>query len=143
MTKVEQYLQEFKNHSTAWFEQQNWLTPRFIFFNKFFSEGFLDKAEWKDFQEMGDQLHCFNSMPLAKKKALGMPNRTIEQYRKAFNYIVRGQEPINKKLDVIKDTKSEYNLWNFGNAALSELIGYAIPEKFVFYKLSSTDKCNF
>lgn len=143
MTKTEQYLQEFKNSSKAWFEQQDWLTTRFNFFNNFFSESFLDKAEWKDFQEMGDQLHCFNSMPLAKKKALGLPNRTIEQYRKAFNYIVRGQDPINKRLDVIKDTKSEYNLWNFGNAALSELIGYAIPEKFVFYNKRVIEALSF
>ena len=53
MTKVEQYLQEFKNSSSSWFEQQDWFIPRFEFFTKFFSSDFLEKAEWKDFQEMG------------------------------------------------------------------------------------------
>jgi hypothetical protein len=143
MTKTEQFLEEFKNSSSTWFEQQDWFIPRFEFFSKFFSKDFLDKAEWKDFQEMGNHLHCFNSMPLAKKKALGNPNRTIEQYRKGFDYIVRGKEPINERLDIIKNTKSEYNLWNFGNAALSELVGYAISDKYVFYNKRDIEALSF
>lgn len=143
MTKTEQYLNEFKEMSGAWFNQQDWFVPRFEFFKKFFSKDFLEKAEWKDFQEMGNNLHCFNSMPLAKRKALGNPNRTIEQYRNGFEYIIRGKEPINERLDNIKNTKSEYNLWNFGNAALSELVGYAIPDKYVFYNKRDIEALNF
>ena len=46
MTKTEQYLQEFKNSSNSWFDQQDWFIPRFEFFTKFFTKEFLDKAEW-------------------------------------------------------------------------------------------------
>lgn len=143
MTKTEQYLNQFKEISENWFNEQNWISERYNFFNNFFNKEKLDKAQWKDFQDMGDNLHCFNSMPLAKKKALGNPNRSIEQYRKGFDYIIRGKEPINERLDKIKETNSEYNLWNFGNAALSELVGWAMPEKYVFYNKRDIEALSF
>ena len=70
MTKTEQYLQEFKNSSNSWFDQQDWFIPRFEFFTKFFTKEFLDKAEWKDFQEMGNHLHCFNFYAFGKKESI-------------------------------------------------------------------------
>lgn len=143
MTKTEQYLSQFKGSSEDWFYKHNWISERYNFFNSFFNKENLEKAQWNDFQNMGNNLHCFNSMPLAKKKALGNPNRSIEQYRKAFDFIARGNEPIDERLDKIKETDSEYNLWNFGNAALSELVGWAIPDKYVFYNKRDIEALEF
>jgi 5-methylcytosine-specific restriction protein B len=143
MIKIDQYINEFKENCENWFKTQDWLDKRYRYFMQFFNKESLDNAQWKNFQEMGDNLHCFNSMPLAKKKALGNPNRSIEQYRKGFDYIIRGKEPINERLDKIKEANSEYNLWNFGNAALSELAGWAIPEKYVFYNKRDIEALNF
>lgn len=143
MTKLELYLDAFKQKSDEWFNEQSWITDRFQYFKHFFTKDNLQTASWEDFQNMGDNLHCFNSMPLAKKKALGKPNRDIEQYRRAFEYIIRGKEPINERIDKIREIDSEYKLWNFGSAALSELIGWALPETYVFYNKRDIESLNF
>ena len=39
-------------------------------------------------------------MPLAKKKALGNPNRTIEQYRKGFDYIEKLTNLVTKSFQL-------------------------------------------
>lgn len=45
MTKTEQFLEEFNNSSSTWFDQQDWFIPRFEFFKIFFSKDYLEKAE--------------------------------------------------------------------------------------------------
>jgi MoxR-like ATPase len=143
MDKIEKYLNEFKESGSNWFNEQKWLIPRFDFFKKFFNQDFLKIAEWKDFQEMGENLHCFNSLKIAKKNALGRPNHSIEQYRKSFEYLVRGEDPINVRVNKLQDPKSEFFIKYFGKAALSELIGYAIPDKYIFHNRRDVEALNY
>src|SRR5262245_47079455 len=143
MTKIEQYLTEFKTASQDWFSRQDWLEPRFQFFRNFLKQDNLANAGWKDFQEMGNNLHCFNSMPLAKKKALGSPNHSISYYQEVFEYIVRGNDPINVRLQNLGDSSSNFYLKNFGNAALSEIIGYAFADQYAFYNKRHREALRF
>ncbi|PLW94219.1 MAG: EVE domain-containing protein, partial [Marinilabiliales bacterium] len=123
MKKIEKYLHAFNEVSREHFNQQNWLVERYNFFNDFFKEENLEKAQWADFQELGEKLHCFVSMAIAKSKALGNPNHSIEHYRQAFNYLVRGTDPVNIRIKNLLNSKSEYYIRNFGEASISELIG--------------------
>lgn len=143
MTKIEKYLNEFKINGEVWFQSVEWLEPRYRYFRHFFQKDNLRKATWSDFQAMGDQLHCFNSLAIAKSNALGKPNHPVEQYRKVFDYLARGADPIDIKLDNIQDSTSEYYLKYFGSSSLSELAAYANPEEFVFYNRRDIEALNF
>jgi 5-methylcytosine-specific restriction protein B len=143
MTKIEKYLTEFKDAGDTWFKNIEWFEPRYQYFKDFFRKENLDKAKWEDFQEMGDNLHCFNSLAIAKKNALGKPNHPIEQYRKVFDYLARGVDPINVRLNNIKDRTSPYYLKYFGNSALSELAAYANPDDYVFFNRRDIESLNY
>jgi 5-methylcytosine-specific restriction enzyme B len=140
---IENLLNEFKANATNWFNNIDWLEPRYLFFQKFFLKENLSKAEWTDFQEMGNNLHCFNSLAIAKKNALGKPNHPIEQYRKAFEYLARGNEAINIRLNSIQNPNSEHYLKYFGKSALSELVSYAVPNEYVFYNRRDIEAINY
>ncbi|MFN5910542.1 MAG: hypothetical protein ACK45H_04315, partial [Bacteroidota bacterium] len=84
---LEEYLQEFAKVADDWFTKQSWLSVNYSYFQSFFREENLKKASWEDFQDMGNKLHAFNSLAIAKRNALGKPNLSIEEYRKIFLYI--------------------------------------------------------
>ena len=72
--KLEDYLLEFSNVADEWFLKQSWLPQNYGYFKTFFKSETLEKATWEDFQEMGNHLHTFNSLAIAKGNALGKPN---------------------------------------------------------------------
>ena len=51
---IEKYLKEFSLVADDWFKKQDWLPINYLFFKTFFSKEFLNKAQWRDFQEMGE-----------------------------------------------------------------------------------------
>lgn len=102
MEKVEKYLKEFKTESINWFAKLTWLEPRYKYFISFLIKK-LNDAEWIDFQEMASNLHCFSTNPLAKANAFGRPNDSIENYRRNFEYLIRGEDPINVRLNNLND----------------------------------------
>ncbi len=87
---VEEHLEAFKKDAPAWFAKATFVRNYFEFFRAFFSREQLEKAEWPDIQKMGEHLHCFQSMALAKANALGNPNHPIDHYRKSFMYLAHG-----------------------------------------------------
>jgi 5-methylcytosine-specific restriction protein B len=135
--KVLQYLQEFKPQSRAWFDEQRQVAEDYEFFREFSKRENLEKAEWRDVQQVGSHLNCFRSLALARGNALGRPNHPIERYRASFVYLVHGPEPLAERIRNFH-TNDEYSLHYFGDAALSELVGYLFPEQFIFY--NSRDK---
>lgn len=125
------YLEAFKKDAPAWFAKATFVRNYFEFFRAFFRREQLEKAEWPDIQKMGEHLHCFQSMALAKANALGNPNHPIEHYRKSFIYLAHGPgEPAERIRRFCDD--AEYRLDYFGKSAVSELVGYLFPEQFMF-----------
>ncbi len=143
MELIEKYLQEFKEQSDSWFSKQTWLEPRYNYFKEFFKKENLIKAEWKDFQEMGNNLHCFTTNPLAKANAFGRPNGTIESYRNSFYYLVWGNDDLAIRLNNLSDKKSTYKVKGVAISGLSELTGYAFPSEYVFFNSRSKKAINF
>ena len=129
--KAKEYLWAFKKEANAWFAKATFVQDYFEFFRTFFERDNLEMAEWADIQKIGDHLHCFQSMALAKARALGNPNHPIEHYRKSFIYLAHGPgEPVERIRRFSDD--SEYRLDYFGKSAVSELVGYLFPEQFMF-----------
>jgi 5-methylcytosine-specific restriction protein B len=130
--KVLQYLLEFKPKAKAWFEEQKQVAEDYAFFKEFSKRDNLEKAEWQDFQKIGDHLNCFRSMGIAKGNALGKPNHTIERYRSSFIFLIYGEGTL---WDRVRGFRSDekYRLNFFGDSAVSELVGYLFPAHFIFY----------
>ena len=66
--KTIKYLKEFATIADKHFEQTSFIQERYDYFNDFFKKENLEKARWSDFQEMGENIHAFNSLALAKKR---------------------------------------------------------------------------
>ncbi len=131
---IEKHLKEFSLVADDWFNKQDWLPTNYLFFKTFFSKEFLDKAQWSDFQEMGNHLHSFNSLAIAKGNALGNPNLPIAKYREIFNYIISKKDTIEITTNnLFKKYKGDYHLPYFGESSISELLAYAFSDKFVIY----------
>jgi 5-methylcytosine-specific restriction protein B len=81
---------------------------------------------------MGDHIHSFNSMAIAKKNALGRPNHPIEHYRKSFGYLAHGPGSVEERIKNFRDNP-EFQLAYFGDSAASEIVGYLFADKFVIY----------
>jgi len=132
MDKLTEYLEDFKLVADDWFRVNNFLMEYYNFHKEFFKKENLEKAEWKDFQNLGDHIHAFNSLALAKSRALGKPNYPIEHYRNSFIYLVHGKGQIEDRIrNFVTDDK--YKLKYFGDSAISELLGQIFADEFVLY----------
>lgn len=132
--KIEKYLEEFALIADDWFDQEAWFQPRFDFYKSFFTEKNIENADWNTFQELGNQIHSFQSMAIARSNALGNMNMPIEDYRRVFKYIMSEEDPINVTINnLYKRYNGTHVLPYFSDSSISELIGYAFPEKYIFY----------
>jgi 5-methylcytosine-specific restriction protein B len=132
--KLEYYLAQFSEIANAYFEEHQWLPERFEYFNAFFKRENLLNAQWEDFQAMGNCIHAFNSLAIAKQNALGRPNLPIEKYREIFLYIAESKDNLDIVVDnLFKRTEGSYHLPQFGHSSVSELIAYARPYNAVMY----------
>jgi len=140
MNLTDTYLKEFAQVADHWFAEQTWLQERYNYFQKFFTIENLEKAVWKDFQELGNNIHAFTNLALAKKRALGRMNLSIEEYRNNFIYLVSEKDSIDVTINnLLPKSGSDFELPFFGNSSISELIAYAYPEEYVTYNTRDID----
>jgi len=132
--KLIKYLKEFKKSDHL--KKLDWLEDQHKFFKKFFKRENLEKLQWKDVQELGEYIHSFKSLALAKKRALGKPNHLITHYRKSFIYLVYGDGDDAFRFSEFHNGKYKLKYW--GESAVSELIGHAFPNKYIL--LNSRDQ---
>jgi 5-methylcytosine-specific restriction enzyme B len=132
MSTVERYLHIFKDSAQNWFGSNlDYLNESYHFFQNFKQEDHLKSMEWEDIQELGEHINAFR-MALAKKRALGFMNASIEQYRKSFNFLIHGNETLKTRIDHFINHE-DYKLFGFGASAVSEMIGNMFPEEYCFY----------
>lgn len=93
------------------------------FFDEFFRPAAIAGYEWSDFQKIGAHLHCFQSMALARQKALGSPNHDIEHYRKCFLALLDDQVSVATRIDRFEGD-ARYSVRFFGKSAISEICAY-------------------
>ena len=129
MEIVKHYLNLFAAEANEWFKlEEPRLKENLDFFKKFKQKEFLEKANWEDFQELGIHVNSFNTNALAKARALGKPNHSIEHYREKFINLFYGNEAIEQRFDdFIK------NVSFFKDSTTSEIIGCVFPKEYVFF----------
>lgn len=128
---IKEYLEEYKEYADKHLE--NSIAFEFhIYFKEFFKRENLEKLEWPNIQKMGDYIHSFNSMHIAKKRALGEPNHPIEFYRNSFLYLIYGKDDLEVRVSNFI-SNNEYKLKLFGFSSQSEIIGQAFPENYMIY----------
>ncbi|HRG07878.1 MAG TPA: DUF3578 domain-containing protein, partial [Cyclobacteriaceae bacterium] len=134
---VENYLREYSKVVDDFLKKDEAVVERnYFFFKNFYKKENLEKASWEDLQQMGKHIHAFNSMAIARSKALGNPTQPVEKYREALMYLVYGTDPIDEKIHRIQLDEG-YSLPGFGRSALTELACYTNPEEYLF--LNSRD----
>jgi hypothetical protein len=134
---VQEYLEDFSNDADEWFKEATFLEERFNFFSEFFKEEHLLKLEWDEVQKLGDNLHCFATNALAKKRAFGKMNHDIEHYRSSLHYLAYGDEDPRTRIDALSDKDGKYRLKYIADSAISELIGYIMPDKYTIFNSRS------
>jgi len=129
LTLVDGELQLFAKSAKSWFSNKDrsflWTFHRF--FKEFFTKDRIARAEWTDFKLIGDHIHAMNELAMAKARAFGKPNYSMEQYRYTFDRIAFGPGSIEEKMRwflTSDDAASKY----IGKAAISEILAQLNPE---------------
>ncbi len=127
-------LSEYSLKADTWLKEaeKSFLASNYDFYKIFFERENLKKIEWPDIQELGEHIHSFTSMALAKHKALGKPNHDIDFYRNSFTYLAFGTDEL--KVRIRKFFKEpQYSIKNFGDSVNSEIVGNLFPDEFIFF----------
>ena len=128
---LNKYLLEFKGVADEWLNN-NIQIKHHNFFKRFYKKEKLENANWENFQEMGNYIHSFNSMALAKKRALGKPNVDISHYKKVLKYLLYSPDDLDLRIKNFLNNK-EYDLPYFSLSSKSELIAQAFPDEYSMY----------
>jgi 5-methylcytosine-specific restriction enzyme B len=137
------YLREYAKVANDFLKNDGSVVERhYKFFKDFLKKENLKNIEWADLQEMGNHIHSFNSMAIAKGKALGSPNQTIEKYRESLLYLGYGSDPIDVRINNVQ-LENGYSLPFFGRSALSELACYSDPENYLFINTRDVEAAKF
>ncbi len=130
--RIYNYLFEFKDIAQHWFNRNDFTVKYYNFFQEFIQKEKLENADWDYFQKLGDNIHSFQSLAIAKGNALGNLNHPIEHYRNSFLYLVYSEDDLETRIkNFINDEK--YKLKYFGDSALSEILGNIFAHNYVFF----------
>jgi len=140
---IDNYLREYLKVVDDFLKKEGSVVDKnYAFFKSFYRRENLEKIEWKDLQEMGKHIHSFNSMAIARGKALGRPNQSIEKYREALIYLIYGADSIERRINNVQADRG-YSLPYFGRSALSELACYARPDEYLFINSRDIEAAKF
>lgn len=128
---IDRYLHYYKNEAKEFLTEIEYLKNSYKYFQQYRNPDFIKNMEWEDFQKIGDHVNAYR-MAIARSRAFGKMNASLEQYRKSFYYLVHGDGPIEVRMDNFLNDP-EYKLFGIGENALSEMIGNIFPEEFCFY----------
>jgi len=129
------YLQAFAEEATEWFEAcYEELKIQWEFFQSFQKKEFLAKAEWEDFQSLGDHIFAFSRQRGASANALKNPHHPIEVYRNAFISLIYDKAPIEERIDAFIS-----QIRGFGKSSTCEMISRIFVDEYVnFNKTNET-----
>ncbi|WP_105010518.1 AAA family ATPase [Salinibacter sp. 10B] len=137
MPELKPLLKEFAEIADEWFEDREFLVEHYEFIQDFFRPENLQEAEWENFQELGKQIHALTTNPMAYERAFGNPNHPIERYRKSFEYLARGDDPLPKRLDEIQSNREPYGLKFLSESSIGELAGKLFAENYLVFNRRS------
>lgn len=130
MSTWERYLIEYKEVADEWLKDSI-AFKHYEFFENFLKKEQLEGADEAYFDELGEYIHAFNSMAIAKANAFGRDKASVEQFRKVFLYLARGEDPPEVRARKFLEDK-EYDFPYFGESAKTEIIGHVFPDLYLF-----------
>ena len=100
--KIREELKVFSGHAKEWFDDADRSSTREFhqFFSSFFTEENLMKAEWEDIKMVGNHIHAMNQVALAKARAFGNPNYSIQKYRETFMRLAFGDGSVEDRVKI-------------------------------------------
>ena len=129
--RVREELGMFRDQAKAWFEHPDRSFRKFYeFFRDFFTKENLAKAEWKDFKRIGDHIHAMNVVALAKGKAFGRPNYSIEKYRETFMYLAFGDGSVEDRMRWFMTSDAAASKY-LGASTISEIMAQLQADRYV------------
>ncbi|WP_174612909.1 AAA family ATPase [Virgibacillus ihumii] len=128
---LDKYMYLFNIEGIEMLNHDDYIRDSYDFFRHFNNRSYLAEMEWEDVQSIGDHINAFR-MPLARKRALGEMNASIDKYRNSFIYLVHGEDPLKERIHRFL-TDDKYKLFGFGQSVVSEMIGNIFPEKYCFF----------
>lgn len=137
--KVTALLEEFSAQSQSWYANRPQVGEFHAFFRSFFAKDKLAAAQWPDFQELGNRIHSFNSLALAKKNAFGNPNYGMVTYRESFEYLARGAGTLEERIRNFMGDNKTYASKYLGDGAVSEIVGQLFADDYVFMNSRDLD----
>ena len=140
--KTQASLESFAKVAPDWFQRCTFVRANYDFFQNFFRRENLAKLEWPDIQQLGEHLHCFYTVALAKARALGKPNHPIQHYRDSFTDLAHGPGASAERVRRFT-TEEKYKLDYFGSSAVSEIVGYLYPDEFIFWNSHDHDAAKY
>lgn len=133
---IEQYLSIYKEEAANWLKDCDFVKENYEFFNNFKTKENLENLSWEDIQRLGEHINSLR-MALARKRALGKPNATIEKYRESFKYLFYSIDSFKERINNFL-YNDQYKLFGLGDSVVSEMVGNAFPEEVCFF--NSRDK---
>ncbi|RIU93445.1 AAA family ATPase [Oceanobacillus picturae] len=128
---IERYLIYYKEKYDNFSKEFEYLEDSYRYFQKFRDPEYIKSMEWEDFQQIGKHVNAYR-MPLAKGRAFGKMNASIEEYRASFLYLIHGSAPLEYRMEQFLNNE-QYKLFGIGRSAISEIIGNVYPEDYCFY----------
>ncbi|MBI5102824.1 MAG: AAA family ATPase [Nitrospirae bacterium] len=127
-------LLEFAEVADNWFAapERHFVVDYWKFMRDFFDAENLEKVDWPDIQRLGEHIHSLHSNALAKTRAFGNPNYSIEQYRKTLYTLAHGQGDVEERMRwfLIDDNAASKYL---GSSSVSEIMGQLNADTHVFF----------
>ena len=130
-TAVQDALEEFAGVADDWFTRVDFVEKGYRFFEDFFAPKNLEQAEWADIQRLGDHLHSLGGNALARARAFGRPNYSIDVYRESFHKLAHGEGTPEDRMRAFltEDTSASKYL---GVSTVSEIMGQLHADTHVF-----------
>ncbi|WP_117170205.1 AAA family ATPase [Paraliobacillus sediminis] len=128
---LEKYLYFYKNEVTAFLTELDYIKESYTFFQQFRDPAFIKNMIWEDFQKIGTHVNAYR-MAIARSRAFGNINASLEKYQNSFHYLVHGEDTIEYRIDQFLNNP-DYKLFGIGTSAVSEMIGNIFPEEYCFY----------
>jgi MoxR-like ATPase/predicted RNA-binding protein with PUA-like domain len=128
---IDRYLHYYKNESDGTLTELEYIRKSYSYFQQYRDPDFIKQMEWEDFQKIGEHVNAYR-MAIARSRAFGRMNASLEKYRESFSYLVHGDGPIERRMDQFLNDP-DYKLFGIGANALSEMIGNIFPEEYCFY----------
>ncbi|MFH0730205.1 MAG: winged helix-turn-helix domain-containing protein [Pseudomonadota bacterium] len=139
---LEGLLLEFGEIANAWFAESQFVVSYWKFMQNFFQPENLEKLEWAEIQKLGDHIHSLHTNALARARAFGNQNYSIQQYRDSFQKLAHGEGSVEERMRWFLTDDSATSKY-LGASSVGEIIGQLYADTHVFFNKRDEEAARF